>query len=119
MMIQDIFIDRLKKTMAANQVNARELSKRCGLSEGAISRYLSGKMEPRIPAIEKMAEALHVDPVWLMGLDGTSMDYRMDLSKKTTSMALLIENMTPSEQDQVDTYIKFLINLRGGNKDES
>ena len=69
MMIQDIFIERLKKTMAANQVNARELSKRCGLSEGAISRYLSGKMEPRIPAIGKMADALHVDPVWLMGYD--------------------------------------------------
>lgn len=69
MMIQDKFIDRLKKAMRSRDVNARELARRSGLSEGAISRYLSGKMEPRVPAIGKMADALHVDPVWLLGYD--------------------------------------------------
>lgn len=112
MMIQDIFIERLKKTMAANGINARELSKRCGLSEGAISRYLSGKMEPRVPAIGKMAEALHVDPVWLMGYEEP---VAADFSFETGKLAMLIECMTPDEKSQVENFVKFIINNRGGN----
>lgn len=107
------FRDRLRKAMNDNNLNSRELSKRCGLSEASISRYLLGQMEPKVDAIKKMADALHVDPVWLMGIDKE--ETRWDYSMKVGSMALLLENMTPSEQDQVDKYIKFLISLRGGN----
>jgi len=107
------FRDRLRKAMNDNSLNSRELSKRCGLSEASISRYLLGQMEPKVDAIKKMADALHVDPVWLMGIDKE--ETRWDYSMKVGSMALLLENMTPSEQDQVDKYIKFLISLRGGN----
>ena len=107
------FRDRLKKAMNDNNLNSRELSKRCGLSEASISRYLLGQMEPKVDAIKKMADALHVDPVWLMGIDKE--ETRWDYSMKVGSMALLLENMTPSEQDQVDKYIKFLISLRGGD----
>lgn len=107
------FRDRLRKAMNDNNLNARELSKRCGLSEASISRYLLGQMEPKVDAVKKMADALHVDPVWLMGIDKE--ETRWDYSMKVGSMALLLENMTPSEQDQVDKYIKFLISLRGGD----
>jgi hypothetical protein len=72
-------------------------------------------MEPKVDAIKKMADALHVDPVWLMGIDKE--ETRWDYSMKVGSMALLLENMTPSEQDQVDKYIKFLISLRGGDEE--
>lgn len=111
MMIQDVFIQRLKKAMSACDVNARELAKRSGLSEGAISRYLSGKMEPRIPAIGKMAEALHVDPVWLLGYDDAP-----DLTVEVDGTKLLIEQLTPSERSDVERYIKFLISQRGDQK---
>lgn len=107
------FRDRLRKAMNDNSLNSRELSKRCGLSEASISRYLLGQMEPKVDAIKKMADALRVDPVWLMGIDKE--ETRWDYSMKVGSMALLLENMTPSEQDQVDKYIKFLISLRGGD----
>lgn len=107
------FRDRLRKAMNDNKLNSRELSKRCGLSEASISRYLLGQMEPKVDAIKKMADALRVDPVWLMGIDKE--ETRWDYSMKVGAMALLLENMTPSEQDQVDKYIKFLISLRGGD----
>ena len=109
------FRDRLRKAMNDNSLNARELSKRCGLSEASISRYLLGQMEPKVDAIKKMADAMHVDPVWLMGIDKEEPHW--EYSVKVGSMALLLENMTPSEQDQVDKYIKFLISLRGGDQE--
>lgn len=105
------YIERMKSAMKDNNLNARELSKRCGLSEASISRYLSGSMTPRVKAISKMAEALRVDPVWLMGYD----DITPDFSVETGKLAMLIECMTPAEKSQVEKYIKFLISLRGGD----
>lgn len=113
MMMQNIFIKRLNKAMASSGLNARELSKRCGLSEGAISRYLSGKMEPRVPAVGKMADALRVDPAWLMGYDDITPDFSLDTGK----IAMLIETMTPDERSQVENFVKFIINNRGGNEE--
>ena len=113
MELQDRYIDRIKKAMNDNEINARELSRRCGLSEASISRYLSGNMTPRLPAIKKMAEALHVDPMWLMGYDNISPDFSIETGK----IAMLIECMTPAERSQVDKYVKFIISQRG-NADE-
>lgn len=112
MIMQERFIERLKKAMTSSSLNARELSKRCGLSEGAISRYLSGKMEPRVPAVAKMAEALHVDPVWLLGIDDNS---EPDFSIDTAKIAILIESMSSDEKSQVENFVKFIISNRGGN----
>ena len=113
MEIRNKYIDRLKEAMKTNEINARELSKRCGLSEASISRYLSGNMTPRISAIKKMADALHADPVWLMGYD----EIKLDFSVETSKMAMLIECMTPNERSQVENFIKFIISTRGGNEE--
>ena len=106
------YIERMKSAMKDNNLNARELSKRCGLSEASISRYLSGSMTPRVKAISKMAEALRVDPVWLMGYD----DITPDFSVETGKIAMIIECMTPDERSQVENFVKFIINNRGGNE---
>ena len=110
--IRKRFIDRLKYAMNDNNINARELSKKCGLSESSISRYLSGDMEPRVPAIGKMAQALHVDPVWLMGYDEGP---EPEFSIETMKIAMLIEYMKPDEKAQVDRFVKFIIDSRGGD----
>ena len=115
MMIQDIFIERLKKTMAANRINARELSKRCGLSEGAISRYLSGKMEPRVPAIGKMAEALHVDPVWLMGYDEPQI--RMDTWRGYIEHSIT-DGLNDESIDRLKSYADYLRSMQNNTEDK-
>jgi transcriptional regulator with XRE-family HTH domain len=113
MMIQEKFIERLKKAMAANEINARELSKRCGLSEGGISRYLSGKMEPRVPAIAKMAEALRVDPVWLMGYDEleTRTDaFRVDVVNSIT------DGLNEKSLERLKSYADYLRSMQEDNE---
>lgn len=101
------FKDRLRKAMNDNGLNARELSKRCGLSEASISRYLLGQMEPKVTAVCKMAEALRVDKAWLMGLDITP-DYVI----KANEVTILAQYLTPSEIDKVLPFVKYVISLR-------
>ena len=62
------FGKRLRKAMKAKKINSRELSHRTGISESAISRYLSFDMIPRIDHAAKIAKALNVDPLWLFGM---------------------------------------------------
>ena len=66
---ETIFGTRLQQAINANQVNAKFVSKATGLSESTISRYLSHRMVPKTEHTMKIAKALHVDPLWLFGLD--------------------------------------------------
>ena len=109
MMIQEKFIERLKKAMAANEINARELSKRCGLSEGGISRYLSGKMEPRVPAIAKMAEALKVNPVWLMGYDDPQI--RVD-AFRADAVSSITDGLNEKSLERLKSYADYLRSMQ-------
>ena len=61
--------DRLSQAMKEHNMSAAELAKASNQDKASISRYLSGKTIPRQKAIKQMAEALSVDPVWLLGYD--------------------------------------------------
>lgn len=61
--------ERLKEAMRAAEKKQIELATETGLSHSTISRYLSGKVEPRQEAIIKLAKALGVSEWWLWGYD--------------------------------------------------
>ena len=61
--------DRLREAMHAADKKQIELATETGLSHSTISRYLSGKVEPRQEAIIKLAKALDVSEWWLWGYD--------------------------------------------------
>lgn len=114
MMVQEKFISRLKTAMSKSDVNARELAKRSGLTEASISRYLSGKMEPRPAAVNKIAQSLHVEASWLLGYDPIPSDYIVSDSDKEIHM-LIEHELSDEEAQKVHEYIKFLLSQR---KDE-
>lgn len=60
---------RLQEAMAAANKKQIDLAEETGLSHSTISRYLSGKVEPRQEAIIKLAKALNVSEWWLWGYD--------------------------------------------------
>ena len=63
--------DRLNEALRLRNMSAAELSQKCGLNKSSLSRYLTGENIPRSRAIQKMAAALDVSPVWLLGYDVT------------------------------------------------
>lgn len=60
---------RLKQALSIMGVKQVELSRLTGIYKGTINNYLLGKYEPKQDKLEKIAEALNVSPVWLMGYD--------------------------------------------------
>lgn len=60
---------RLRKALSLRNMRQQELSEKTGISKGSISQYMSGYAEPKVDRTYLMAQALNVNPVWLMGFD--------------------------------------------------
>lgn len=59
---------RIAEIMKEQHLSLRDLEEKTGIHRGTLSKYLSGKMEPKATPIHKIATALHVDEQWIMGL---------------------------------------------------
>ena len=67
--IKEEFKKRLEKALTQNNMKPVELSRATGISEATISQYRSGYSKPKDKRLVLIANALHVDPAWLMGVD--------------------------------------------------
>ena len=76
----------MANALAIRGMKQIELSRLTGIDSGTINNYLSGKYEPKQDRLEKIAEALDVNPVWLMGYD-----VPMEREKKTPEKLQLSE----------------------------
>ena len=61
--------DRLKLAMTLCGKKQIDLVNETGINRGTISRYLSGKYEPKADTINKLAIALDCSEMWLWGYD--------------------------------------------------
>ncbi len=102
---------RLQKALAIRGMKQIELSEKTGITKGTISQYISGKRNPKRNAIVLMAEALSIDPVWLMGLD-----VPMEKEEKT-KMEELAEAIKGLTERQAVLLLAFIKTMEGG-KDE-
>lgn len=57
---------RLQKALAASGLTATELSERSGVGKADISNYINGKYVGKQDKVYRLAQALGVDPGWLM-----------------------------------------------------
>ena len=67
--IKEEFRIRLEKALAYKNMKPAELAKATDISEATISQYRSGYSKPKDQRLVSIANALGVDPAWLMGLD--------------------------------------------------
>ena len=61
--------ERIREAMDTIGMSQADLTASTGLSHSTISRYVSGKMEPKQKAISLLARALGVTEMWLWGYD--------------------------------------------------
>lgn len=74
------FAEKLKTLMKLRGLNQGELSKLCGVSQNAVSKWLSGKAEPSISNTIAVARALGVTVADLTGeepIELTSADRKL------------------------------------------
>ena len=60
---------RIKKALSIRGMRQYELCEKTKIPKSAISQYISGAFEPKQDRVFLIAQALNVDPVWLMGYD--------------------------------------------------
>ena len=63
------FASRLSQALETRGMKAADLSKKTKVAEGTISRYINGRYEAKQNRVQVFAEALDVNPAWLMGYD--------------------------------------------------
>ena len=60
---------RIRKALSVRNMTQSELCRRTKIATSAMSEYIKGLYDPKQDKIYIMAQALNVDPVWLMGFD--------------------------------------------------
>lgn len=68
-MKRSTFDQRFKEALEIRRMTQTELHERTGISKGSISTYLKGTWKPKQDKVDLIAQALRVDPAWLMGYD--------------------------------------------------
>ena len=102
--IVETFSSRMSTALALRGMKQIELSRLTKIDSGTINNYLSGKYEPKQDRLEKIAEALDVSPVWLMGYD-VPMERQKNVPDKIQltkdeEMMLEIFRLIPQEQQR-------------------
>nr|DAX82890.1 MAG TPA: Repressor protein CI [Caudoviricetes sp.] len=72
--VKESFQQRFEQALASSDLKPSELAEKTGISQATISQYRSGYSKPKQPRLMKLATALGVNPVWLMGLDVSMYD---------------------------------------------
>jgi transcriptional regulator with XRE-family HTH domain len=89
--------ENIKAKRKEAQLTQFELAQKCGMSENSLRRYEKGHRVPTVEALEKIAEALKIDVVELMGgiLPPTYDVYKdgVDVIAKYSTKALHDDNM--------------------------
>lgn len=63
------FAKRLKEAMDIRKVSQTELHEKTGIGKPSINAYLKGEYKAKQDKVDLIAEALRVDPTWLIGYD--------------------------------------------------
>ena len=97
---------RISKALAIRGMKQSELCEKTKIPKSAISQYISGTFEPKQDRLFLIAQALDVNPVWLMGFD-VPMEKVKECSPSepqlTEGEKLLLElfNKVPEDQQQL------------------
>ena len=112
---------RLRKAMDISGKTQADLVRETEISKGTLSRYLSGKFEPKQIAINKLATALNVAEMWLWGCD-VPMERQAETKKQPTEFDGLSEKkkafidkvmqMSDEELDRLDQILALVENTK-------
>lgn len=74
------FVTRIQEIINETGITVTDISNKTDIPKSTISRYVSGKFEPKQDNLKKIADALKVSPAWLMGKDvpRKKTDYNLD-----------------------------------------
>ncbi len=103
-----MFQERVKELMIRENINQKELSKKSGVSEASLSRYLKGTTQPRMDVLINIANVFGVDVNTLA--EPTQAQLSGDDAFEQT-YSLVTRNKTKLTDEQKRKIIKALIDI--------
>ncbi len=98
----DKFYENLKKARKAAGLSQIAVADQLGVAKSTYSLYESGKREPDVPKIKKLAQIL-----------GVSSDVLLGITESTTLAAHFDgEDLTPEEKEEVKKFVEFVKSKR-------
>lgn len=97
-----IIKNRLNEAMQKRGITATELAKLTGLNKSSVSRYLTGENIPRSLAIGKLAQALRVNPAWVLGYD-------VPMDEGVPPIQINVEKLNDANKERLQAYYQALI----------
>ena len=123
MQIIETFQNRLKKAMNIRNIKQIELVEKTGLDKTLINKYLAGISNARQQKLTKLADALDVNEVWLMGYDvPMQRDLTIGTSLASNSAVVFVYGTIPAGipmeciEDIIDTEEIPVEMLKGGKQ---
>lgn len=112
------FAERLTEALSIRNTTAAEISRKTGISDGLMSKYKKGYQEAKQQNLKLIADALNVNPVWLMGIDvpmevytKENADFSIDMLEDAEFLSYVKRLFYASEsiKKQAYSYIDFLL----------
>ena len=98
--MEPVLIKRIKQMMQIRDITQADLARITGIRATSISDYLSGKYQPKQDKIALIADALSVNPGWLMGYDEPKKPISSSIVEKKENRDLLAHYQKLSEHEQ-------------------
>lgn len=95
--------ERLREALERSGKKQADLVRMTGLDRGSVSSYLAGKYEPKQKAVYKMAAALDVSEMWLLGYDVPMA--RTAEQKKNDDLAQVVVKLRSDADFYTDVYM--------------
>ena len=108
--------ERLNELLRDFQMSAAELCRRTGIPTSSMSRYLTGQSVPKQDSLKKIADALNVNPAWLMGYD-INKEPEFDYWLEAERVLVEIEGLTPANIEKVKAFARKLKEIQDKEKE--
>lgn len=97
---------RIKQLRVLRKLSQKEIALDIGINQGQYSRIESGKVEPTLASLRKIAEALEVSISELLSED---QDLNQEINVPLLEKVKLIEQLEDKEKDSILTIIDMAI----------
>ena len=98
--MEPVLVKRIKQMMQIRDITQADLARITGIRASSISDYLSGKYQLKQDKIALIADALSVNPGWLMGYDEPKKPISSSIVEKKENRDLLAHYQKLSEHEQ-------------------
>ena len=105
-------MNNLKTIVKIQNKSLTSLAVDLGISQEAISQYISGKIRPKLETIIKMAEILNTSTDYLLDLTENPTPSNFDLNEEEYILIKNYRALENIEKAKANTYIQTILDLK-------